>query len=93
MNNNNNYTQAERLNIVLDIMKKLKKFNINNNEIINIYNSNYSFMQELKEITNNYIKDGNTYKGFLNFVEINKKIEYNFPQKKYKNPLFVIRMK
>ena len=92
MNNNNNYTQAERLNIVLDIMKKLKKFNINNNEIIDIYNSNYSFMQELKEITNNYIKDGNTYKGFLNFDEINKKIEYNFPQKKYKKPLFVIRM-
>ena len=88
----NNYTINERLNIVLDIMKKLKNFNINN-DIIDLYNSNYSFMKELKEITNIYIKEGISQKGYLDFNEINKKIEYNFPIKKYKNPLFVIRIK
>ena len=41
LDNNNCYTKAERLNIVLDIINKLKNFNINN-EIIDLYNSNYS---------------------------------------------------
>jgi|UniRef100_A0A6C0ECI2 hypothetical protein len=90
---NSEYTQVERLNIVLDIMKKLKNFEINENEIIDIYNSNYSFIKELKEITNKYIKEGTTQKGILEFTEIDKKIEYIFPKKNYKKPLFVIRMK
>ena len=90
---NNNYTEIERLNIVLDIVKKLKNFTLKNNEIINLYNLNYSFIQEFKEITNNYIKTGESYKGSLYFEEIGKNIEYNFPQKNYKKPLFVIRMK
>jgi len=88
----NNYTEIERLNIVLDIIKKLKNFNVNN-EIIDLYKSNYSYYQDFKNITNIYIKDGITQKGFIDFNEIGKKIEFNFPQKKYKNPLFVIRMK
>ena len=92
MEYNNNYTKIERLKIVLDIMNKLKTFNINN-EIIDLYNSNYTFMKELKNITNKYIIDGIHQSGFIEFEEIGKKIEYNFPQKNYKNPLFVIRMK
>ena len=89
---NNNYTKLERLQIVLDIMNKLKKFNLGN-EIIDLYNSNYSFMKELKNITNEYITHGKTCKGFIDFIEIGKKIEYIFPEKNYKKPLFVIRMK
>lgn len=92
MEYNNNYTKIERLKIVLDIMNKLKTFNLNN-EIIDLYNSNYSFMNELKNITNKYICDGIQISGFIEFVEIGKKIEYNFPQKNYKKSLFVIRMK
>ena len=89
---NNNYTKLERVKIVLDIMNKLKKFNVGN-EIIDLYNSNYSFIKELKIITNEYINHGKTCKGFLDFIEIEKKIEYIFPEKNYKKPLFVIRMK
>jgi len=88
----NNYSKIERLKIVLDIMNKLKKFTINN-EIIDLYNSNYSFIIELKNITNIYIKEGTNQKGFLEFKEIDKTIEYIFPQKNYKKSLFVIRMK
>ena len=94
--NNSNYNKEERLKIVIDIINKLKNFNIgdkSNNEIINLYNSNYSFITEFKDITHRYIKEGNIEKGFLEFQEIGKKIEYNFPQKNYKKPLFVIRFK
>ena len=90
---NNMYTKKERLNIVLDIINKLKMFNLNDGTTIDIYNSNYSFINEFKLITNNYIKDGLHVKGFLEFEEIGKKIEYIFPEKNYKKPLFVIRMK
>ena len=90
LSNNNIYTKIERLQIVLDIMNKLKNFNLNN-EVIDLYNSNYSFIKELKDITKNYINDGKSYKGFLEFTEIGKKIEYLFPDKNYKKSLFVIR--
>jgi len=87
---NNHRNKEERLKIVLDIINKLKNFNINN-ENVNLYNSNYSFIKEFKIITNMYI-NGTQQKGYLEFSEINKKIEYNFPLKTYKKPLFVIRM-
>ena len=32
------YTQKERLNIVLNIIKNLKNYKTNNNTIINLYN-------------------------------------------------------
>ena len=87
-----NYNKEERLKIILDLIKKLKHFNINN-EIIDLYNSKYSFIDEFKIITSRYIKEGNLEKGFLEFKEIEKKIEYIFPVKNYKKQLFVIRMK
>ena len=43
------------------------------------------------EITNKYVKDRCVHKGFLDFIEIGKKIEYNFPEENYKKPLFVFR--
>ena len=91
--NNNCYTKKERLNIILDIINKLKQFNLNDGSTIDLYNSNYSFINEFKLITNKYINDGIPNKGILEFEEIGKKIEYNFPEKNYKKPLFVIRMK
>jgi hypothetical protein len=93
MINSNNYTQKERLEIVLDIMNKLKKFKLNNGDTIDLYNSDYSFVKEFKLITSQYIKDGNAYNGILDFKEIQKKIEYSLPQKNYKKSLFVIRIK
>ena len=62
----------------------------------NLYDDNLcSFIKELKEIFNNYIKQEETklidYKGNLYFEEIDKKIEYFLPCKKNKKSLFVIR--
>ena len=85
------YSQVERLNIVIDIMSKLKNFKLSDGETIDLYSKNYSFIQELKDISNKYIKEGKTIKGYLIFEEIGKKIEYHFPEKTYKKPLFVIR--
>jgi hypothetical protein len=93
----NYYSRNERLEIVLNIVKKLKNYELKNGSTINLYNENLcEFIKEFKEITNNYIKqdDNNVkeFKGKLKFTEINKTIEYIFPIIKNIEPLFVIRM-
>ena len=90
------YSKIERLQIVLEIVNKLKNFKSKNNTIINLYDDNLcSFIKELKEIFNNYIKQEETklidYKGNLYFEEIDKKIEYFLPCRKNKKYFFVIR--
>ena len=90
------YSKIERLQIVLEIVNKLKNFKCKNNTIINLYDDNLcNFIGELKEIFNNYIKQDETklmdYKGNLYFEEIDKKIEYFLPCRKNKKSLFVIR--
>tara|TARA_B100001540_G_scaffold317790_1_gene352956 strand:+ start:127 stop:420 length:294 start_codon:yes stop_codon:yes gene_type:complete len=97
MNNYNN--QKERLNIVINIINKLKKYKIKNGSIINLYNKELcSFIEEFKNITNNYIKQDDNkeikgFKGTLYFEEIGKNIEYNLPAYRNIEPLFVIRIK
>lgn len=87
------YSQSERLNIVLDIVKKLKNYKLNTGNTIDLYNSTLcSFITDFKIITNKYIKEEKEYKGTLYFEEINKTIEYILPINKNKNPLFVIRI-
>ena len=88
------YSKIERLQIVLEIVNKLKNFKSKNNTIINLYDDNLcSFIKELKEIFNNYIKQEETklidYKGNLYFEEIDKKIEYFLPCRKNKKSLFL----
>lgn len=67
-------TKLERLNIVLDIAKKLKNFEGKRGEIINLYDDQYSFISEFKKITKQYIDmdDNNVteLKGTLYFEEI-----------------------
>jgi hypothetical protein len=88
------YSTKERLEIVLDIVKKLKNYKLKNNNIIDLYNENLcSFVKEFKEITKNYIKEGKKYEGTLYFEEINKNIEYILPINKNEEVLFVIRCK
>ena len=88
------YTQTERVNIVLDIVKKLKNYKIKSGNTINLYNEELcSFIIRFKEITQKYIKEENEYRGTLYFEEIDKTIEYIFPINKNIKPLFVIRKK
>ena len=89
-------TRKERLEIVLNIAKKLKRFILQNNTTIDLYQDEYSFIPELKEIFNNYVKQDDLlpldFSGIIRFKEINKDIEYNLPVTNKKEPLFVIRM-
>ena len=85
-------TQLDKVNITVDIANKLRNFEGPNGKV-NLFNGEYSFVNELKKIFNEYIKGTRSHKGTLEFEEINKTIEYHLPvDKKYK-PLFVIRMK
>lgn len=87
-----NYSQTERLNIVLDIVKKLKNYKLKTGNTIDLYNSSLcSFIIDFKIITNKYIKEEKEYKATFFFEEINKTIEYILPINKNKKPLFVIR--
>jgi len=90
-------SKKERLKIVLDIVNKLKNFKLKNGNTINLYNEELcDFIKDFKIICNNYIKQEEDnvkeFKGILNFVEINKKIEYKLPNKNANDALFVIRI-
>lgn len=92
------YSKMERLNIVLDIVNKLKNFETTQKTIINLYDENMcSFISNLKIIFDSYVKQDETkltdYKGELLFEEINKNIIYYLPVKKKDKPLFVIKGK
>jgi len=89
-----NYSQTERIKIVLDIVKKLVNYNnTKDDRMINIYLDEYSYTSEFKKITNDYIHNEKTYSGILEFVEIGKKIEYYLPIKRKNKPKFIILMK
>ena len=83
--------QNKRLSIVMEIMNNLKKFKSKNGQIVDLY-SMCSFVKDFKQICNEYIKTGIQVEGQLDFLEINKKIEYFLPGEGCsKKPLFVIR--
>ena len=81
----------------MDIVKKLRYFRTVTGEIQNLYNSEYSYYDELSKLFNNYIKneesDVDEYNGRIRLNEIGKDAEYILPFTNSKSPLFVIRMK
>jgi len=87
------YSYVERLNIILDIAKKLKNFEGKNGQIIDLYKDDISFIEDFKKISEIYIKQGIEQQGSFDFIEINKRVDYLFPTKKSQKPLFVIRFK
>ena len=84
-------SQAQKLQITLDIVYKLRTFEGPNGKV-DLFNDSYSFVPELKKIFTDYIHSEKVYKGTLDFKEINKKIDYRLPIMNTKQPLFVIRM-
>jgi len=86
------YSQNERIKIVVDIVKKLVNYSTEGG-IINLYNDEYSYVKEFKQITNDYIHNEKTYSGILEFVEIGKKLEYYLPIRKKNKPKFIILKK
>ena len=92
------YNKIERLNIVLDITKKLKNYPGKNGGTVDLYKDDISFIEDYKKITNEYISQKvdeynelKEYSGSFEFIELGKRIDYIFPVKKNKKPLFVIR--
>jgi hypothetical protein len=89
-------SREERLEIVLDIAKKLRNYTLVNGNTMDLYQDTYSFISELKNIFNDFVKQDDMlpldYSGILRFEEICKDIEYVLPATYSKEPLFVIRM-
>lgn len=84
-------TQIDKVKITVDIANKLRNFEGPNGKV-NLFNGEYSFIKELKRIFNDYIHSDKQFKGTLEFVEINKKIDYFLPNTNKRQPLFVIRI-
>ena len=83
-------TSKEKLEIVLDIVKKLKNYETNVG-VQDIYLDHYSYVKHCSTVFNNYIRNNDRQKGKVLFEEINKYIEYDLPVNKRGKPLFVIR--
>ena len=86
------YTKEEKVKIIVDIIKKLKKFPTKNQSTIDLYNKEYSYVEKFKTISMEWINNENSeFKGSIYFEELNKYFEYNFPSKNNIEPLFVLR--
>lgn len=94
--------KSERLEIVLDLCKKLRKFPTAphpiyqvDNSYLNLYDTDYPAIIKIKEIFNMYVKQNDNdlssltgFSGTIKFEEFDKIIEYRLPIKKHTNPLF-----
>lgn len=89
-------SRKERLEIVLDIVRKLKNFPTTTGTTIDLYNCDFPAMTHLKLIFNRYInQDDSDYliseSEKIPFPEINRKIHLVLPVKKDASPLFVLK--
>lgn len=90
--------KKERLEVVLEIAKQLRKFPTSTGTTIDLYNGYYDAIHEIKAVFNQYInQDDNQpkqliqFSGKIDFPELGRKIEYILPIKKEVNSLFVLR--
>lgn len=91
-------SQIDRVNVVLDIVKQLKNYPTQNMGPIDLYKDEYVYVQKLKKIFSDYIKQPQDnlkqFKGAVFFEEtVKRDAEYILPVLKSQEPLFVIRMK
>lgn len=96
----NKRNKQERLQVVLDIAQKLKRFpksgfTVFETPYMDLYNSEYPAIVKLKKVFHEYIhqSDENStgFSGQILFEELNRKIEYILPIKKRAQPLFVLK--
>ena len=88
---NQKLSNEEKIAIVIKNIKRLKNFPVNNGDTFNLYKSEYSYVDKLKEITMKYIKDDKNYKGSIYFEELDKFVDYNFSIYKNDNSYINIR--
>ena len=93
--------QTNRIDLVLDIVRQLKNYpnpNPSIKEPIDLYKDEYTYVQKLKKVFSEYIKQPQDnlkpFKGVVFLEEtVKKDAEYILPILKSQEPLFVIRMK
>ena len=88
---NSFYSEKEKIEMCVDIAKKLK-FYENKNGTVNLFQDSYTYVPKLKQVFKQFIKDTKDYSGTLEFEEIGKKIKYHFPISKKKKATFIIKM-
>lgn len=81
-------SKEERLQIVMDIIKKLKDLNI----------LGFSGVQEMLSIMKEYValditKETGGFSGKIKLQELKREIHYNLPILKNSNPIFVLKSK
>jgi hypothetical protein len=98
-------TKSERLEIVLDICKKLRKFPTAEHPLLevyeshlNLYDSDYEAIIKLKKILSDYVnQDDNSphlltgFSGKIKFTELNRTIHYILPIKSYAKHIIVFK--
>ncbi len=87
------WNRQEKVEMCLDIAKKLKNFQNEQGITVDLFREEYSFVGKLKKIFSEFINDTKDYSGTLDFEEINKQIKYHFPISKKKKATFVIKIK
>lgn len=95
-------TRIERLNIILDISKRLKAFPkstyLTTEIYMDLYNADYIAIKKIKKIFKEYINQDDTkpemligMSGSISFPEIERKIEYILPIDKKKDSVFIMK--
>lgn len=85
----NNYSKKEKIRIVINFTELLRNYPSATGEKIDIYKSDYSFIEKFKEKSMQWINNEySSYQGKLYFEEIDKFFEYDFPKSKTKTPKF-----
>ena len=99
MKKQNFKSQSERTSLVIDLCKKLKSFP-SEYGVVNLYNTQFTAIQKIKQVFNDYIYQDDTnpehlvgFSGKIYFPEINKFIQYNLPVRTSSTPLFVLKHK
>ena len=88
------YTKTDKVDKIIEIVKKLKTFPAANGGTIDLYREHYIFYDTFKEITNKWINEHySSFKGTIPFEELGTHFEYIFPSKKHEEVLFVLRKK
>lgn len=90
--------KQERVEVVLEICRKLREFPTYIGTTIDLYNSYYDAIHEIKAVFNQYVNQDdsqpkrlNGFSGKIYFPELGRTIEYILPIKRGVNSLFVFR--
>ena len=87
------WNRQEKVEMCLDIAKKLRNFQNEQGTPVDLFQDHHSFVPKLKKIFADFIDDTKDYSGVLEFEEIDKQIKYHFPISKKKKATFVIKIK